>query len=318
MHLIRTMGKRPELGVLISLGVVWLVFVFLSRGKFAGLGNVAALLAQSAELGIVTVGVAFTLICGEIDLSVGSVYGLSGLLFVLLADKLGSVPAFVIALGIACTAGLVNGLVTTRTMVPSLIVTLGMSMFLRGLIYFTTGGFTRTFTELDFFINALGGPLGGGFNISIVWFLLIVVIFTVILRMTQYGNFVMAVGGNKEVARAMGIEVNQVKLITFVLCAGLAGLAGMISASRFRSVAATTGTTTALEAIAAAVMGGCLVTGGYGTIPGAALGAVLIPAVGAGLVMSGAPAYWYQAFIGVVLVAAAVLNLVVHRRTIGQ
>ena len=318
MSFMRAMGKRPELGVLISLGVVWLVFVFLSGGKFAGLGNVAALLAQSAELGIVTVGVAFTLICGEIDLSVGSVYGLSGLLFVLLSSKLGSVPAFLIALGIACLAGLLNGLVTTRTMVPSLIVTLGMSMFLRGLIYFTTGGFTRTFAELDFLVNLLGGPLGGGFNISIIWFLLIVVVFTIILRMTRYGNFVMAVGGNKEVARAMGIEVGQVKLITFVLCAGLAGLAGMISASRFRSVAATTGATTALEAIAAAVMGGCLVTGGYGTIPGAALGAILIPAVGAGLVMSGAPAYWYQAFIGVVLVAAAVLNLVVHRRAIGQ
>jgi simple sugar transport system permease protein len=95
-------------------------------------------------------------------------------------------------------------------------------------------------------------------------------------------------------------------------------MAGAISASRFHSVAATTGSTTALEAIAAAVMGGCLVTGGYGTVPGAVLGAILIPAVGAGLVLSGAPAYWYQAFIGIVLVGAAILNLVVVRRAVSQ
>jgi simple sugar transport system permease protein len=318
MAFLKAMGKRPELGALISLVIVSLVFTLLSEGKFASIGNIAALLAQSAELGIVTIGMAFVLICGEIDLSVGSVYGLTGLLFVLLANQLGSVPAFLIAIGIAGLAGLCNGLVTTRTMVPSLIVTLGMSMFFRGIIYFTTGGFTRTFSEIDLLINALGGKLVGGFPISIIWFVLIAAIGTVVLRLTRYGNSVLAVGGNKEVARALGIDVDKVRLATFTLCSLLAGLAGVISASRFRSVAATTGTTTALEAIAAAVMGGCLVTGGYGTIPGAVLGAIIIPAVGAGLVLSGAPAYWYQAFIGIVLVGAAVLNLVVVRRAVSQ
>jgi simple sugar transport system permease protein len=142
------------------------------------------------------------------------------------------------------------------------------------------------------------------------------VIFGVILRLTRYGNAVLAVGGNREVARAMGISVDRVRLTNFILCALLAGFAGTISASRFHTVAATTGEFMELEAIAAAVMGGCLVTGGYGTILGASLGALLIPAVGAGLIMSGAPAYWYRAFIGVVLVVAAIVNLSVVRKAV--
>lgn len=318
MAFLKTMGKRPELGAVISLLIVSAVFVLLSKGAFASLGNVQALLAQSAELGIVTVGMAFVLISGEIDLSVGSVYGLTGLLFVLLANGLGSVPAFLVAIVIAGVAGLCNGILTTRTLVSSLIVTLGMSMFVRGIIYFTTEGFTRSLSRTDFLIDALGSKLAGGFYISVIWFILIAVISTILLRLTRYGNSVLAVGGNKEVAKALGIDVDKVRLATFILCSLLAGLAGVISACRFRSVAATTGSTTALEAIAAAVMGGCLVTGGYGTVPGAVLGAILIPAVGAGLILSGAPAYWYQAFIGIVLVGAAVLNLVVVRRAVSK
>ena len=318
MALFKTIGRRPELGALISLMIVSAVFTVLSGGKFATLANVEALLASGAELGIVTIGMAFVLICGEIDLSVGSVFGLSGLLFVLLADEMGTVPAFVIALVVAALAGMLNGICTTKTLVSSLIVTLGMSMFLRGIIYFTTGGFTRAFNNIDVVINALGGRLVGGLFISIIWFVLIAAVATVVLRLTRYGNYVSAVGGNKEVARALGISVDRVRLTTFVVCSSLAGLAGAISASRFHSVAATTGATTALEAIAAAVMGGCLVTGGYGTVPGAVLGAILIPAVGSGLVLSGAPAYWYQAFIGIVLVGAAILNLVVVRKAISQ
>lgn len=307
--------RIPELGVLVSLVVVSVLFIVLSEGSFISTRNVASLLAIGAELGIVTIGIAFILISGEIDLSVGSVYGMSALFFVVLAGQVGTVPAFVIALGLACLVGLCNGLLVIKTEVPSLIVTLGLSMFVRGIIYFTTEGFTRNIPT-DFFTNLLAGNLAGRFLISTLWFVILVVIFTIVLRLTSYGNAVLAVGGNTEVAKAMGINVNRVKLTNFILCSGLAGLAGTISASRFHTVAATTGQLLELEAIAAAVIGGCLITGGHGTIIGAALGAILIPTVRAGLVMAGAPAYWYQAFIGIVLVAAAILNLVVVRRTL--
>lgn len=307
--------RIPELGVLISLVVVSILFIILSEGSFISARNVASLLAIGAELGIVTIGIAFILISGEIDLSVGSVYGMSALFFVVLAGQVGTVPAFIIALGLACLVGLCNGLLVIKTEVPSLIVTLGLSMFVRGIIYFTTEGFTRNIPT-DFFTNLLAGNLAGRFLISTLWFVVLVVIFTIVLRLTSYGNAVLAVGGNTEVAKAMGINVNRVKLTNFILCSGLAGLAGTISASRFHTVAATTGQLLELEAIAAAVIGGCLITGGHGTIIGAALGAILIPTVRAGLVMAGAPAYWYQAFIGIVLVAAAILNLVVVRRTL--
>lgn len=315
---LEALGKRPELGVLASLIVVSLVFIALSGGKFASVRNIASLLAISAELGIVTIGMALVLISGEIDLSVGSVFGMSALFFILLSGQIGSIPAFIIAVGVACLIGFANGLIVTRTEVPSLITTLGMMMFVRGIIYFTTGGFTRSFSSTDFFIEALGGRFAGRFHISVIWFIIVAVIFEVVLKLTRYGNAVFAVGGNKEVARALGIDVNRVKLINFVLCSFLAGFAGTISAGRFHTVAATTGEWMELEAIAAAVMGGCLITGGYGTIPGAFIGALLIPAVGAGLILSGAPAYWYRAFIGIVLVVASIINLTVIRRAIAR
>ena len=307
--------RIAELGVLVSLVVVCVAFTILTDGQFATVGNAAALLAQAAELGIVTIGIAFILISGEIDLSVGSVYGMSALFFVFFSSQVGSLVAFFIAVGVACLAGLCNGLITLKTGVPSLIVTLGMQFFIRGIIYFTTQGFTMSIPT-DFLTNILAGNLVGDFLISIVWFVLLVVIFAIVLRFTSFGNAVFAVGGNKEVARAMGINVDGVKLTNFILCAGLAGLAGTISASRFHTVAATTGVGVELEAIAAAVIGGCLITGGYGSIVGAALGALFIPAISAGLIMAGAPSYWYQAFVGVVLVAASVINLVVVRRTL--
>jgi simple sugar transport system permease protein len=312
---LRGFHRISELGVLVSLVVVCIAFTIFTDGEFATVGNMAALLAQSAELGIVTIGIAFILISGEIDLSVGSVYGMSALFFVFFSSQVGSVAAFFIAVGLSCLAGLCNGLISLKTGVPSLIVTLGMQMFVRGIIYFTTQGFTMNIPT-DFLTNILAGNLVGDFLISIVWFVLLVVIFTIVLRLTSYGNAVFAVGGNKEVARAMGINVDRVKLTNFILCAGLAGLAGTISASRFHTVAATTGVGLELEAIAAAVIGGCLVTGGYGSIIGACLGALLIPAISAGLIMGGAPSYWYQAFVGVVVVAASVINLVVVRRTL--
>ena len=312
---LKALRRISELGVLASLVVVCVAFTLLTDGQFATVGNVAALLAQAAEIGIVTIGIAFILISGEIDLSVGSVYGMGALFFVFFSSQVGSVAAFLIAVGLACLAGLCNGLITLKTGVPSLIVTLGMQFFVRGIIYFTTQGFTMSIPS-DFLTNILAGNLLGDFLISIVWFVLLAVIFTIVLRFTSFGNAVFAVGGNKEVARAMGINVDRVKLTNFILCAGLAGLAGTISASRFHTVAATTGVGVELEAIAAAVIGGCLITGGYGSVIGAALGALLIPAVSAGLIMGGAPSYWYQAFVGVVLVAAAVINLVVVRRTL--
>ncbi len=320
---LKNFHRISELGVLVSLVVVCVAFTILTDGQFATVGNIATLLAQAAELGIVTIGIAFILISGEIDLSVGSVYGMGALLFVFFpsqvggffSSQLGSVAAFFIAVGLACLVGLCNGLITLKTGVPSLIVTLGMQFFVRGIIYFTTQGFTMSIPT-DFLTNILAGNLIGDFLISLVWFVLFVVIFTIVLRFTPYGNAVFAVGGNKEVARAMGINVDRVKLTNFILCAGLAGLAGTISASRFHTVAATTGVGVELEAIAAAVIGGCLITGGYGSIVGSSLGALFIPAISAGLIMAGAPSYWYQAFVGVVLVAAAVINLVVVRRTL--
>jgi len=308
--------RRPEVGVVISLLVITLAFAILSDGKFLRPRNLSNVLGSGSQLGIMTIGIALVLIIGEIDLSVGSVAGFAGLLFVIWSNRFGTIPAFIAAMGVSCLIGLFNGLVITKTEVPSLIQTLGMTLFLRGFIYVITGGFVTSFDQVTPFLELLSGKILGGFYTSIVWFVVIAALFTVILDLTSYGNRIFAVGGNRQVARALGISVDRIRLTVFVICAGLAGFAGCVMAARFRTVAATTGAQMELEAIASAVMGGCLLTGGYGSIPGPCIGALLISSVGSGLVLAGAPAYWYQAFIGIVLVLASIVNLSVVRRVV--
>jgi len=133
-------------------------------------------------------------------------------------------------------------------------------------------------------------------------------ILAIILNRTPYGNRVFAAGGNKKVAKALGVNVNRVKLISFTLSGILAGFAGCVQFSRFGSVDALRGTGVELEAIASAVIGGTLLTGGYGSLVGTFFGALLIGMVRSGLVMAGAPAYWYRAFIGVILIIAVIIN----------
>ena len=308
--------RRPEFGVIMSLLVITLVFTILSSGKFLSARNLSNVLASGSQLGVIAIGIALVLILGEIDLSVGSTAGFTALLFVLWTNRWGAEPAFVLALLVACCIGLFNGLVITRAEVPSLIATLGMTLFLRGFIYVITGGFVTSFQGTYPLVEILSGKVLFGFTTSIVWFVLLAVLFALILDTTAYGNRLFAVGGKREVARALGINVERMRLTVFVICATLAGFSGCLMASRFRTVAATTGAQMELEAIASAVMGGCLLTGGYGSIQGPCVGALLVSCVGSGLVLAGAPAYWYQAFIGIVLVLASIVNLNVVRRVV--
>ncbi|RMF29097.1 MAG: ABC transporter permease, partial [Chloroflexi bacterium] len=145
-------------------------------------------------------------------------------------------------------------------------------------------------------------------------FVLIVLIFQVVLTQTRYGNGVYATGGDPGAARALGVNVARTKIINFVLSAMLAALAGIIQFSRFKSVDPLRGQEWELQAIAAAVIGGTLLTGGYGSILGTALGVMLVGMVRSGLVLAGAPAYWYRAFIGVILIAAVIINVRIRGR----
>jgi len=300
--------RWPEFGVMLAFLVLLTIFSIFSS-NFLTLRNITGILTIVSELGIMAIGVAFLMIAGEFDLSVSSVYAFSGFLFVTLANKYNSPLAFVITLAIAAFIGICNGIITLRTHIPSFIATLGMQLLVRGSLLAVTGGESVSYSSDAIMPTILVRFIDFGFRPSHIWFIALTLIFSIILTNTRYGNWVFATGGNREVARAMGVNTNKVKVINFMLSALMASLSGCIVISRFNLANASFGTGMELEAIASAVIGGTFLTGGYGTIIGVFFGALLMGMMRTGLVMIGAPAYWYQAFVGVILIIAATINL---------
>jgi simple sugar transport system permease protein len=300
--------RWPEFGVILAFLALLAIFSIFSS-NFLTLRNITGILTIVSELGIVAIGVAFLMIAGEFDLSVSSVYAFSGFLFVTLANKYNSSLAFIITLAIAAFIGFCNGMITLRARIPSFIATLGMMLLLRGSLLAVTGGESVSYSSDAIMPTILTRFIGFGFRPSHIWFLALTLIFSIILTNTRYGNWVFATGGNREVARAMGVNTNKVKVINFMLSALMASLSGCIVISRFNLANASFGTGMELEAIASAVIGGTFLTGGYGTIIGVFFGAFLMGMMRTGLVMIGAPAYWYQAFVGAILIIAATINL---------
>ncbi|HDJ29753.1 MAG TPA: ABC transporter permease [Candidatus Acetothermia bacterium] len=304
--------RNPAVGVIGAFLVLFVIFSSLNS-SFLSVKNLTGIFTIVSELGIVTIGIAFVMITGEFDLSVSSVYALSGFLFVTLANQINSLLALFVTLAIAVAIGFINGLITVRVRLPSFITTLGMQMFIRGILLAVTGGASVSYHGDRIVPAMFTNIVGQGFRPSHLWFIVITVVFSLILTRTRYGNWVYATGGDREVARAMGVHVDRVKIQNFMISAVLAALSGCIVLTRFKIANAAFGVGMELEAIAAAVIGGTFLTGGYGTIIGAFFGALIMGMMRTGLIMSGAPAYWYQAFVGAILVIAATINLKLHR-----
>ena len=248
----------------------------------------------------------------EIDLSVSSMYGFAALVFAKLSEPLTPWLTAIIVILIGMGVGFINGFVRVKTRVPSLIVTLGSMMTLRGIIYFVTGGFTQSI-KASSFTKVFGKDV-----LEPLWLLIATIIFTILLTRTVYGNRLLATGGNIDTARSLGVKVDRIRISAFIVSSALAAVAGLISIARLRVASATHGELMELEAIASAVMGGTLLTGGYGSVIGSALGGILISSLRSGLLLSGAPSYWYVAFLGIILVIASVINLTVIRKVMSS
>ncbi|MEM2890650.1 MAG: ABC transporter permease [Candidatus Hadarchaeum sp.] len=306
---------HPEFGAIVGTVVVFIGFS-LTATRFLTADSLASILTVVAELGIVSAGITFLMICGEFDLSVGSVLGTSAMIFAL-TSKAGWPPfvGFLVALVASAFIGLLNGVVTVKAGIPSFITTLGTMMFWRGILLAVTGGFPVTYFPkgLPFLFFVLNGCIAGQFRVSALWFLGLAGLLNIVLTKTRYGNAVYATGGNREAARALGVATNKVKIINFVISAMLAGLAGCIQFARFFSVDPMRGFGLELEAIAAAVIGGTHLSGGAGNLVGTIFGVFLVGMVRSGLVQAGAPAYWYQAFVGLIVVIAVILNTSLRR-----
>lgn len=312
---IRRIFFRPEIGVITGLIVTWAVFYSLSP-KFLWLANIGNVLTAAAEVGIIAVGMAFLLISGEFDLSVGSVYVIAPTLMMRISDGMG-IPlflGFLIGLSVSCVIGLFNGILTLKFKLPSFIVTLATMMLLSGIILAITGGFITEASSRSPILYTILARRMGFFRLSTVWMIGIVILFALVLDNTKYGNWVYAAGGNVTVATKLGVATVRVKLLNFMICSFLAGFAGCVGASRVYSVNPAIGFDLMLNAMAAAIIGGCLITGGRGSIIGTFLGVLLLTSVNSGLILAGASPYWYRAFVGAIILIVVVINLAVIRR----
>jgi simple sugar transport system permease protein/ribose transport system permease protein len=313
--------KRTEATIIIGCVLLFVIFAIVDPDGWFHFFTIRNITRFTAILGLVAIGETMLILTKEIDLSVGAVYGLVGIAFISLEPTLGVALSLIVALLIAAGIGLVNALLVLRGKLSSMIVTLGGLFFYRGVIYVTiyvtTGGTVPSFTSetrAHWLIQLLGENWFFRLENGFWWFLLALICFTYVLVRTRYGNHLLAIGGHPLTAASRGVRVHFVKTIAFVICSVLAGFSGIVTLANDPHTNVDMGSGVELEAIAAAVVGGVLLTGGRGSIIGAALGAFFLTAVRAELITLGAPSDWYITFVGFVLVFAAVVNTLIQRR----
>lgn len=307
----RSLPIRNEMIALISLLALFAVFsAMIGETWFR---NVPSLLRDISWLGIVAVGQAVVIVSGEFDLSVGSVYAFVSMIFVLLLASIGPLPALVLSMLLGCLIGYLNGVLTWRMQLPSLLVTLGFLFVYRGLVEYVTDGFPVTISEsiqANATLVALGGKTAG-FHNSIAIAAVILVAVGIVMAKTRFGSHIYAVGGAVDAATANGVPAGRIKIRAFMICAVLAGLAGVITACNLNSVSTTTATAMEFEAIAATVIGGCVLLGGSGTAWGAMLGVATLLTLKHGLILQGVNIFAYQIVLGVILVGLVAARIFV-------
>ncbi|GLZ31472.1 sugar ABC transporter permease [Lentzea sp. NBRC 105346] len=317
---------RPEIGA--ALGAL-LVFLFFSvvTDQFLSLGGVATWLDDASTLGIMAVAVALLMIGGEFDLSAGVMTASTALVTAILSTQLGLNVwlALLVSLAFALAVGALNGWLVMRTGLPSFIVTLGSFLALQGLNLGVTRLITGTvqvsgmretvgYESAGYLFASTFNIAGQPFYVSIIWWVLFTAVAATLLVRTKFGNWIFAVGGAALSSRAVGVPVLRTKVILFMTTAFAAWLVGSINILRFTSVQANQGIGLEFQFIIAAVIGGCLLTGGFGSAVGAAIGALIFGMARQGIVYANWNSDWFQLFLGVMLLSAVLVNNVLRRR----
>jgi len=309
-RLLRIYLEKPELAGIALLVLLAVVFEIRSDGVFLSSENLRGMLGLLPEVGLVAIGVTVLMICGEFDLSVGSMFAFMPVSVALMTDRgIPFVPAMLLGLAIAAAVGFANGFITLAFNIPSFITTLGMLFIVRSLTVVITGGFPPLLSSdlpLGVFTQFVGP--GGMLRASFIWFIIIALIAGVMLAGSNFGNWIRATGGFLDAAAAMGVPVWRVKMTCFVMCSVLAGFGGSIQVFRLGAPLPSIGDGLELQAVAAAVIGGTALRGGVGTVPGAVVGALLIRVIDNGLVLSQVDANWFKCAVGGLTIFAVVVN----------
>ena len=292
----------------ILLACVLLAAYFQSTNStFLSVSNIQNLIDFTATTAIIAAGEVMVLVCGELDLSVGMVYALVPfIMHFLVADGLPQGAAIVLALAAAGLIGLVNGAITTLLSVPAFVTTLGTMFLINGLTLTVSGGFPVEPHASAAFTMAFGGVAWA----RLAWALAIAIVLQFVLNRTRFGLHTIATGGNLVAASEVGIKVTSVKICNFVLCSILGGFAGVIDAFRIGSIDPLAGGSEIMfMAIASAVIGGTLLTGGSGTVIGALIGALALGILQDGFTLSGVSAFTFDMILGAAILVTMAVNV---------
>ncbi|MGW6548380.1 ABC transporter permease [Streptomyces massasporeus] len=321
----RRLLGRPELGSVVGAAAVFLFFAIVAD-SFLQASSLGTVLYAASVLGIMAAPVALLMIGGEFDLSAGVAVITSALTASMLSYQLtmNVWVGVIVALLVSLAIGAFNGWLLVKTGLPSFLVTLGTFLILQGvnlaITKLVTGNVaTDDISDMDGFaqaqkIFASTFEVGGvNVKITVVYWLVFAALATWVLLRTKYGNWIFAVGGNKHSARAVGVPVTFTKISLFMLVGFGAWFVGMHQLFSFNTVQSGEGVGQELIYIAAAVIGGCLLTGGYGSAIGPVFGAFMFGMVQQGIVYAGWNPDWFKAFLGVMLLGAVLINLWVQR-----
>jgi len=307
-------ARRSEAGALVGTVGMFIFFAIFGGADFLAVGGFASWLNVASELGIVALPVGLLMISGELDLSVGSVLAGSSVTCAIVSGYYNAPPFVGVLAGLAVgvITGLINGLIVTRTRVASFVVTLATNFALTGLTLglarALTGSTSVAIQPDTFDKDVFGYLIGGKFEIAIVWWVVIALLVAWLLQESKYGNWIFALGGDLESARTTGIPVNKVKISLFVASGFGAALVGVIQTMLYDGAQVTSGQSFVFNSIIAVVIGGVLLTGGYGSPWGIMLGTLTFAIVSQGIYYTNWNSDWSSLILGLLLLAAVLMN----------
>lgn len=293
--------------IYIAFIVVFILFaILLGNQGFLSRNNLLNIFRQTATITVIAVGMTYVISCAEIDLSVGSIAGLSSVVGAMTISNYGLVPGIIAGLAVGLVVGATNGALVSLLGIPSFLVTLGMMGIASGIAQWITASAPQPILD-DNFNNIFGGGDIGPVPGLLIWMALAVTVGAVVLARTKFGRQVLATGGNRMASEFTGVNTKRVKFSVLTISGGMAALAGLLYAGRLQSGRFQWGAGDELSAIAAVILGGTSLFGGSGTILGTLVGALLIGLINNGLILAGLESSQQQVIRGVIIILAVAL-----------
>lgn len=306
-------GKNKKLHVpaivpIIVSYIILCVIIAVLSPNFLTVRNILNIGQFSSMMGVAAVGVTFVIVSGGIDISVGAIMGLTCMTIAKIIPKSGFViPFILIGIGVGLACGAVNGIAITFGKVTPLIATLATMSIFRGFAFIWNNGVSMPISNKEFGI--LGRGSVGEIPVSLIVMILIVVIFSLVMKYTTFGRKVYSIGGNTRASYLSGINVKATRFLVYLISGGLAGLAGAMLTSQIGAGVANGGTGYEMDVIAAVILGGTSLTGGKGNIVGSFIGVLILVTLNNGMNLLGVQAFWQMVAKGLVLMLAVVLDV---------